>query len=110
MCIVTVCKNPSKCVLHTPHFAHVETEPTPDERVAVNKATIHQGISYQDSSLISQILCNPPEIMNFNEACLTNIVKMISNGEISIKSVTKVLYNNCWKHKITKYPNSEIGI
>ena len=47
---------------------------------------------------------------NSNEACLTNIVDMLSKGEISIKPDTKVLYNNCWMHEMTKYPNWEIGI
>ena len=89
---------------------HVETGQTPEERVAVIKATGHQGIGYQDSSLISQVLSNMPEIMNLNEVCLTDIVNMISKGEISIKPDTKVLYNKCWMHKITKYPNWEIGI
>ena len=58
----TVCGNPSKCILNTLQFAHVETRQTPAERVAVIKGTTHQGISQQDSSLICQILSNPPEI------------------------------------------------
>ena len=70
-----VCDNPSKCVLNT-----------------VIKATTHQGISRQDSSLISQVMSNLPEITHLNEACLTNITDMISKGEISIKQDTKVLY------------------
>ena len=41
----TVCDNPSKCVLNTLEFAHVETGQTPEERVAVIKATAHQDIS-----------------------------------------------------------------
>ena len=89
---------------------HVETGQTPEERVAVIKTTGHQGIDCQDSSFISQVLSNPLEITNLNEACLTNIADMISKGEISIKPDTKVLYNNCWMHEITKYPNWEIGI
>ena len=88
---------------------HVETGHTPEERVAVIKASTHHGISHQDSSLISQV-SNPPEIMNLNKACLTNIVDMMSKGEISIKPDTKVLYNNCWMHEITKYSNWEIEI
>ena len=79
---VTVCDNPSKCVLNTLQFVHVETGQTPEERVAVINVTTHQGISRQDSSLISQVLSNPPEITNLNEACLTNIEEMISKGEI----------------------------
>ena len=55
--------------------------------VAVIKATTHQGISCQDSSLISQILS---EVTHLNEAYLTNIADMISKGEISIKPDTKV--------------------
>ena len=69
------------------------------------KATRDQGIGYQDSSLISQMLSNPPVITNLNEACLINIADMISKGKINIKPDTKVLYNNCWMHEITKYPN-----
>ena len=104
LCVfVTVCDNPSKCVLNTLQFAYVETGQTPEERVAVIKVTTHQSISCQDNSLISQILSNPPEITNLNEACLTNIADMISKGEISIKPDTKVLYNNCWMYEITKY-------
>ena len=58
LCVfVTVCDNPSKCVLNTLWFAHVETGQTP-ERVTVIKATAHQGISCQDSNLISQVLSN----------------------------------------------------
>ena len=41
-------------------------------------------------------------------ACLTNIVDMISEREISIKHAdTKVHYNNCWMHEITKYDLSD---
>ena len=83
---------------------------TPEEGVAVIKATTYQGNSRQDSSLISQILSNPTEITNLNEASLTNIADMISKGEISIKPDTKVLHNNCWMHEITKYPNRESEI
>ena len=80
---VTVGDNPSKC-------AHVETGQTPEERFAVIKVTTHQGISCrQDSSLISQILSNLPEVSHLNKACLTNIVDMISKEEISIKPDTK---------------------
>ena len=96
-------------MLNTLYFAHVETGQIPEERVAVITATAHQGISCQDS-LISQVLSNPPEITNLNEACLTNIANVISKGEICIKPDTKVLCNNCWMHEITKYPNWEIGI
>ena len=107
---VTVFDNPSKCVLNTLQFEHVETGQTPEETVAVIKATTHQGISRQDSSLLSQVLSNLPEITNLSEACLINVADMISKGEISIKSDTKVLYNNYWMHEITNYPNWEIGI
>ena len=58
---VTVCYNLSKCVLNTLQFVHVETGQILAERVAVIKATIHQGISRQDSGLISQILSNLPK-------------------------------------------------
>ena len=98
------------CFEYTLQFAHVETGQTPEERVAVIKVTTNQDISCQSSSLISQILSNLPEITYLNEACLTYIADMISKGEISIIPDTKVLYNNCWMHEITKYPNSEIGI
>ena len=54
--LVTVCDNPSNCVLNTLQFVRVETGQTPEERVAVIKETTHQGISCQDSSLISQVL------------------------------------------------------
>ena len=105
LCVfVSLCDNPGKCVLNKLQFVHVETGQTPEERVGVIKATTPPGISHQDSSLISQILSNPIEITHLNKACLTNIVNMISKGEISIKPDTKALYNNCWMHKITKYP------
>ena len=105
-----VCDNPIKCVLNTLvlQLAHVETGQTPEERVAVIKATIHQGISRQDSSLIWQILFNRPKITHLKEECLTNIVDMISKGEISIKPDNKVLYN-CLMHGITKHPDREVG-
>ena len=105
-----MCICPSKCVLNALQFAHVETGQTPEERVAAIKATAHRGISLQDSNLICQVLSNLPEITKLNEACLTNIADMISSGEIKIKPDTTVLYNNCWMHEITKYPNWEIGI
>ena len=72
LCVfVTLCDNPSKCVLNKLQFAHVETRQTPEERVAVIKASTPQHISSQESSLNSQVLSNLPEIMNLNEACLT---------------------------------------
>ena len=50
LCVfVTVCDNPSKCVLNTLQFVHAETGQTPKERVVVIKATTYQGISCQDS-------------------------------------------------------------
>ena len=55
-------------VLNILQFAHVETGQTPEERVAAIKAITHQGTSCKASSLISQILTNPPEITNLNEA------------------------------------------
>ena len=79
---VTVSDNLSKCIFNTLQFAHVVTAQTPEERVAVIKATTHQGISWQDSSLISQVLSNPPEMTNLNKIFLTNIADMISKGEI----------------------------
>ena len=58
---VTVYDNPSKCVLNTLQFAHVEKGQTPEETVAVIKATTHQGISRQKldrcSSLHFSYLC-----------------------------------------------------
>ena len=57
---VTVCDNLSKCVLNTLQLVNVEIGQTPEERVAVIKATTHQGIKCQHSSLICQILSNPP--------------------------------------------------
>ena len=42
---LTVCDNPSKCVLNTLQFTHVKTGQAPEERVAVIKAATHQGIS-----------------------------------------------------------------
>ena len=77
---ISVYNNPCKCVLNALQFAHVETGQTPEERVAVIKATTHQGISCQDSSLISQVQSNSPEITNLNE-CLTNFADMIRKGE-----------------------------
>ena len=56
---VAVCNNASKRVLITLQFVHVQTGQTPKERFAVIKVATHQGISCQDSSLISQILSNP---------------------------------------------------
>ena len=64
--------NPCKCVLNALHLAHVETGQTPEVRVAVINTTTYQG--HQDSSLVSKILFNLPEITHLNEACLTNIV------------------------------------
>ena len=91
LCVfVTVCDTPSKCVLNT---LQVENGQTPEEWVA--KVTTHQGISLQDSSIICQILSNPPEITHLNEGCLTDTANMISKGKISIKPDTKVLYNSC---------------
>ena len=83
---VTVCDNPSKCVLNTLQFADVETGQTPEERAAVMKVTTHQGINCQDGNLISQILSSPPDIMHLNETSLINMADMISKGEISINS------------------------
>ena len=80
-----VCDNHSKSDLNTLQFVNVETGQTPEERVAVINATACQGIIHQYNSLISQVLCNPPEITNLNEACVINIAAMISKGEISIK-------------------------
>ena len=91
LCVfVTVCDNPRKCVLNKLQFAHIET------------GCSNQGVSHQDSSLISQVLSNPPDITNLNDAYLTNIADMFSKGEISIKPDIKVLCNNCWMYKITK--------
>ena len=86
-------------------FAYVETGQTPEERVAVIKATTDKGISCQDSSLICQILSNLHEIMHLNEAYLTHITDIISKGQFSIKPNTKIFYKNYWMYKIAKYPN-----
>ena len=99
---VTVCDNPSTCILNTLQFVHVETGQTLKRESCSNQAL--------SVSLISLVLSNPPEIMHLNEAYLTNIVDMISKGEISIKPDTMFLYNKCWMHEFTKYPNWEIGI
>ena len=53
-------------VLNTLQFAHVETGHTPEDRVAIIKATVHQGINRKDSILISQIPSNLPDIMHLN--------------------------------------------
>ena len=45
---VTVCDNPSKCVLNTLHFPQIETAQFPEERFAVIKVTTHQVITHQD--------------------------------------------------------------
>ena len=75
---VTVSDNPSKPVLNTLQFVHVETGQIPEERVAVIKVITNQGISRQDSRFICQILSNLPEITHLNETCLTNTSDMIS--------------------------------
>ena len=67
---------------------HVETGQIPEERVSVIKVTTQQGISHQDSSPISQILSNQPEITNLNQACLSNTADMISKGDINIFTTT----------------------
>ena len=59
----TVCDNLNKCILNTLQFVHGENGQNPEERVAVIKLTTHQGIGCKDSSLICQILSNPPEII-----------------------------------------------
>ena len=50
MPFVSVLDNPSKCVLNTLAFVHVETGQFPENKVEVIKATTHQGISPLDSS------------------------------------------------------------
>ena len=67
---ITVCDNSSKYVLHKLWFVHIETGHTPEERVAVIKTTTRKGISHQDSSLISQIHSNLPEITHLNKHVL----------------------------------------
>ena len=84
---LTVCDNPSKGILNTLQFAHVETGHTPEERVAVIRATAHQSMDHQDNSLICQILSNPPEITHLNETWLANIADIISKGEIGMKPI-----------------------
>ena len=54
------------CILHMLRLA-------PEDRVAVIKATTHQGISCQDSSLISQKLYN---LMHLYEASIINIAEL----------------------------------
>ena len=100
--IIIININPSCCVIHC-------VIQLCNSRGTV-KVSNHQGIGSQDSSLISLVLSNLPGIMHLNEACLTNIAYMISKGKISVKPDTKVLYDNCWMHEITKYPYWEIGI
>ena len=91
MCVfVIVCDNPGKCVLYTLQLVHVETKQTPEERVVVIKVITHQGISYQNSSLIRQILSNSPEIKYFNKAIFYNFANMISKGEICIKHMPQI--------------------
>ena len=51
---VTVCDNSGKCVLNSLEFAHVETGHTPEDRVAVIKATAH---SNSNSTFIALNLC-----------------------------------------------------
>ena len=41
---IAVCYNPTKCVLNTMQFVHVENGQTPEQRVAVVEMTAHQGI------------------------------------------------------------------
>ena len=53
---VTVCDNPSKCALNILQFVHVKTGQTPEERIAVIKAPIHQGTGRQDMKHVLQIL------------------------------------------------------
>ena len=77
--------------LNALQFAHVETGQTSEKRVAVVQTTVHQSICQQDSSLIRQVLSDPPEIMHFNEEGLTNIADIITKGKISIKTDTQVL-------------------
>ena len=36
--------------------------------------------------------------------------KCVLNRKISITPDTKVLYNKCWMHEITKYPDREVRI
>ena len=77
-------------VLNTLQFAHVETGQTSEKTLAVVQKTAHQSICCQDSSLICQVLSDPPEITHSNEAGLQNIADMIK-GKISIKPDTRVL-------------------
>ena len=77
--------------MNTLQFMHVETGQTSEKRIVVVQMTAHQGICQQDSSLIHQVLSDPPEITHLNEAGLTNIVDIITKGKISIKPDTQVL-------------------
>ena len=75
---IVIRSNPAKCVLNTLQFSHVETGQTSEKRVAVVKTTAHQSIYHQDSSLICQVLSDPPEIMHLHEAGLSNIADLIT--------------------------------
>ena len=111
LCVfVTVCDNPSKCVLKKMLFAHVETGQTPEGRVAVIKVTTHQGIGFQDTSLVCQILSSRPGIMHLREACLTRFAEMISERKLASNKTLKFFTTTVWMHQITKYPDREEGI
>ena len=86
--------NPSKCVVDTLEFVHVQTSQTSEERITIVKVNTCQRICYKDRSLISQILSNLPEIMQLNETSLKIIVDIISDKNIRIK----------------QYPHREVGI
>ena len=90
-CSLSVSDNPGKHVVNALQFTHVETRQTPEEKVTVIKLTTHQGISQQDSILISVVQSNPPGITHLKETCHTNIADMISKGKFSINPHTKDL-------------------
>ena len=59
------------------YVAHVETGQASEERFGVAQMPTSQGICHQDSSLISQVLSDLPEITYLHEASLTNIVDIL---------------------------------
>ena len=72
-------------------------------KLASNQGDYSPGISCQNSSLICQILSNPPKITHLNEACLTIIVDMMSKDKISIKPDNKVILQqllDAWNYQI----------
>ena len=65
--IIAISNNPTKCVLNTLQITHVDTGQTSEKIVVVVQMTARQDICHQDSSLIRQVLSDPPEITYLNE-------------------------------------------